>query len=416
MKKSFSIILVILMVICTFSLLTFFGCKTEAAETTTAAETEAAETTTAAETEAAEDMNEPDPWILEMREGWENFDFEKFSYLTGPDEVPQTFQDELILTKGEVEKLRAGKEDGTPFTYAMCWHYIPGDYGAAQIDAIEKTAEYLGIKLIAETNADFDPIKLKSDIETVTGLKPDAIISTPIDPVTEKETYKIAVNAGIKISFLDFAPFDTINGVDYYGVSANLPYALGVMAGRVLGDAGVKNLGIVFYEQINFTLNQMDDAVRDTITNEYPDTKIIDEQGFDLVSDAFNSSAAIMQRNPDVDSFYTTWFEPAMQIVEACSTEGRSDIKISCVQADTPSLIDMVKGGNMYGMSTDSTWNMGQNVMLLAAYALLGKETPAYVTCPASVYTLDNIREQWDLSMHLPMPADLDEALKEAGL
>jgi ABC-type sugar transport system substrate-binding protein len=110
---------------------------------------------------------------------------------------------------------------------------------------------------------------------------------------------------------------------------------------------------------------------------------------------------------------------PAMHIVAAITEAGRlDDVIVVTFGIDEPTLINLVQGGPIKAITTDSPYLVGMNHAIQACYGLLDKplEQPSFVVCPTAVLELENVREIWDIAMHLPMSDTLDEALKEAGL
>jgi hypothetical protein len=56
------------------------------------------------------------------------------------------------------------------------------------------------------------------------------------------------------------------------------------------------------------------------------------------------------------------------------------------------------------------------NTATLCAYGVLGKEAPKLVTVPTLSVTADNLRDIWEVAYrNVPMPEEIDNALKELG-
>ena len=221
MKKEIQILFTILIVAAVVMTFSFIGCKKEvavettaAAETTAAVETTAVETTVAAETEVAEDMDVIDQWILDSREGYMKYIGDIPPTFKGPNGQTVTWsKDSLVLTKSEVKKIQEGN-----YKVAVAWHIQSGDYIAAWRQGILDTCEYLNLEIVAETDAGYDPGKQKADVETIVALKPDVIISVPIEPVTSAEAYRPAIDSGIKLALASNQPEGYIKGIDYIGI------------------------------------------------------------------------------------------------------------------------------------------------------------------------------------------------------
>ncbi len=428
MKKSMFLVMAVVIFAAIIAMIPLAGCKEEAAVETTAAETTAAETTaaetTVAETTAAEDMDVIDPYIVEIRKPWDalktiiNVDWK------GPDgETPQ-LDDTIYLTKAEVEKLRKGKPDGKPYTYAICANNTAGEYSmamnASENSGLQQFMKYCGVELVAYTSAEFDPVKQKSDVETVVALKPDVICAYATDPVTGAENFRPAVEAGIDLAFISTVPQGYQYGKDFIGIATNNPYEEGIYCANtmheLLGDEA--KVGYVFYDDVYFVCNYLDKGFIEYAEANYPNWTIY-KQGFVAEAQAGEAAAAIIQRNPDVQGFYTTYMVPAMHIVSAIQDAERADdIIVVTFGIDEPSLINLIKGGPIKAICTDSPFLVGMNHAIQACYALLDKplQQPSFVVCPTTMITRENVREIWEIAMHLPMSDTLKAALDEAGL
>jgi ribose transport system substrate-binding protein len=428
------LLLVFILITSISMLLTFSlsSCKEEAAETTaagtTAAETTAAETTaaetTAAETTVAEDMNEIDPFITEIREPWEALKTTIDVSWKGPDgETPQ-LDNTIWLTRAEVEKLRAGKPDGTPYTYAVVANNTAGEYSLSMNSGpnsgLWSFMEYCGVKQVAFTSAEFDPIKQKSDVETVVALKPDVICAYATDPVTGAENFKPAVDAGIPIAFISTVPQGYTYGKEFIGIATNNPWEEGIYCAQAMNDllGDEAKVGYVFYDDVYFVCNYLDQGFKTYADKNYPNWTIY-EQGFVAETQAGEAAAAILQRNPEVQGFYTTYMVPAMHIVAALTDADRlEDVVVVTFGIDEPTLINVIENGPVKALCTDSPYLVGMNHAIQACYALLDKplEQPSFVVCPTAMIVRENVREIWDVAMHLPMSDTLKEVIDKAGL
>ena len=75
------------------------------------------------------------------------------------------------------------------------WHQSSDFVSAVSRGAKDEFAK-LGINVVAETNANFDAGKQKSDIETVEAKKPSVMLSLPVDPTATASAYRDAGKAG----------------------------------------------------------------------------------------------------------------------------------------------------------------------------------------------------------------------------
>jgi len=105
----------------------------------------------------------------------------------GPHGETATPAASLALDPADEAKIKAGN-----YKAAFAWH-TASDYTTAVNQGAKDEFARLGIAVVAESNADFDAAKQKSDIETILAKKPSIILSLPVDPDTAPEVYRKAV-------------------------------------------------------------------------------------------------------------------------------------------------------------------------------------------------------------------------------
>jgi ribose transport system substrate-binding protein len=349
--------------------------------------------------------DETDPWIIEIREGLEKYRGQIL--FDGPQGQTPSWDTELVLTLDEVEKIRKGS-----YTAAIAWHGQQGEYTDALGGGIKDGLEHLGIKLVAEASADFDPAKQKTDVESMMALKPDVIITLPTDSVTSVATFRPVVAAGTKLVLISNQPDGYMHGKDFVGITTSMPYDQGKFMADAMADATKTNkVGIIFFDADFWIVNFIDDVVRDTLAEDYPHIEITAEQGFaNPATDIENGALAIIQRFPEVDTLYVSF--GALPAALACEAADREDIGVISQGLDKPYMQNMLSGGNIYAIITDSTYNIGVNAALLAGYGILDKPAPEYTISPSATITRDNLREMWKLAFRIvPFPKELEELM-----
>ncbi len=349
--------------------------------------------------------DETDPWIIEVREGLEKY--RGAILFDGPQGQTPSWDTELVLTLNEVEEIRKGS-----YTAAIAWHGQQGEYTDALGGGIKDGLKHLGIKLVAEASADFDPAKQKTDVESMMALKPDVIITLPTDSVTSVATFRPVVDAGIKLVLISNQPNDYVHGKDFVGITTSMPYDQGRFMADAMAQATKTNkVGIIFFDADFWIVNFIDGVVRDTIADEYPHIEIAAEQGFaNPATDIENAALAIIQRYPEVDTLYVSF--GALPAALACESAERDDISVISQGLDKPYMQNMLSGGNIYAIITDSTYNIGVNAALLAGYGILGKPAPEYTISPSATITKENLREMWKLAFRVvPFPKELEELM-----
>jgi ribose transport system substrate-binding protein len=353
-------------------------------------------------------------WLLEIREPLKGMRYEIPLESHGPDGQTPTWDTELVLTVAEVEKIRQGREDGTPYRLAT---NLDGDHGAftvAMEKGIRTVCDHLNIEIVALGDAEYDPTKQKSDIETLLALDPDIIIAAPVDRVTAAEAFRPAVDAGVNLVFWSNTPEGYVHGEDYVGISAADVYGEGVLNGTNLGEVvgGSGQVGFVVFGADFWICNYVDNLAREIVEMKHPGVEVVGYEGWATIPEAEGVAAAMIQRYPEIKGFYASWYDPALFVAAACQAAGRDDIKIATGGVDIPALVNMLSGGNIAALMTDMPFYMGLDHALVGAYGLLGKPCPVFTVCPVTSITKDNVKKVWGLAFNTPLPDEVAELVK----
>jgi ribose transport system substrate-binding protein len=315
----------------------------------------------------------------------------------------------LKLTEEEVNKIKEGN-----YKAAIVMHYAGNDWSTAQIAGLKETFKRMGIKVVAVTDANFKAEKQVSDIETVLAKDPDIIVSIPVDPVSTAEAYKKAADAGVKLIFMDNAPEGLKAGKDYVSVVSADNYGNGVAAAEImakkLGKKG--KVGVIFHDADFFVTKQRTEAFEKTIKEKYPDIKIVARGGITTPSDGEKVASGMLTKHPDLDGIFVVWDVPAEGAVAAARTAGRDDLVITTIDLGTNVALEIASDGIVKGLGAQLPYDQGIAEAILAGYALLGKEAPAYVAVPSLKVTKENVLDAWKLVYHKNAPEPIQDIAK----
>jgi ribose transport system substrate-binding protein len=316
----------------------------------------------------------------------------------------------LELTPDEVKKIKEGK-----FTAAIAMHSTGNDWSAAQVKNLKETFAKMGVEVVAVTDAQQKPEKLVTDIETILAMKPDILVSLPLDPVSTVQVYKKAVAAGVKLVFMDSAPNELKAGTDYVSVVSADNYGNGVAAAHIMGDVlGKKGkIGVIYYAGDLFVTNQRRDAFIKTITEEYPDIEILAKSGTPDSNEAEKIASGMLTKYPDMDGMFVVWDASAEGAMAAARNNGRNDLKIVTIDLGANVALSMAEGGMIKGLGAQLPSDQGIAEAILGGYALIGKEAPAFVALPALPVTKENVLDAWKTIYHVDAPAEIQAAAKK---
>jgi ribose transport system substrate-binding protein len=309
-------------------------------------------------------------------------------------ETPSPASD-VTLTDKELTKIKAMNA-----TAAIVMHYGGNDWSRAQINGLKTQFAAMGIKVLAVTDAGFKPEKQVSDIETIMAQKPSIIVSIPTDPTATAGAYRAAAKAGTKLVFMDNVPTGFVAGKDYVSVVSADNYGNGVAAAHLMAKAlkGEGDIGLVFHAADFFVTKQRYDGFKATIASDYPNIKIVAEQGIggpDFSGDAEKAASAILTSNPTIKGIWAVWDVPAEGVISAARVAGRDDLAITTIDLGENVAISMAQGGFVKGLGAQRPYDAGVVEAKLAGYALLDKQAPAFVALPALPVTRETLLDGW---------------------
>ena len=353
--------------------------------------------TTAADTTSTEGPSACDP-------GSALADLQDTVLSTGPNGETPVAASTVELTDAERQQVA---DMGA--TAAIVMHYGGNDWSQAQIDGLQATFDELGIEVVAVTDANFEPDRQVSDIETVLAQSPDIIVSIPTDPTATANAYQQAAEQGVEIVFMDNVANDMVQGEDYVSVVSADNYGNGVVAAHLMAEAldCEGTVGVVFHAADFFVTAQRYEAFTATITENYPGITIAAEQGIggpDFSGDAEQAAAAMLTSNPDLDGIWAVWDVPAEGVLAAARTAGREDLIVTTIDLGENVGISISQGGPVYGLGAQRPFDQGVAEATLAAYGLLDKEAPPYVALNALPVTAENLAEAWETVYHSDPP------------
>jgi ribose transport system substrate-binding protein len=326
----------------------------------------------------------------------------------GPNGEKATPTSALRLTPREVAKVRSGDHSA-----ALVWHE-ESDFTEAVTAGVSDEFRRLGIRVVAETSANFDPAKQKADIETVAAKKPDVMLTLPIDPVITASAYTEIARQGTKIVVLSNLPQGLRHGRDYVAVVTDDLFDMGKRAADALAAAvgGEGELGYFFLDANSFVANQRDEAFLRTITANYPRIKVAARQGIADPNKAQEQANGTLVSHPDLDGVYATFSQPPGDgVLAALRANGNTTTKIVSLDLDEPLALDLANRGNTFALIADRAYELGSAMAKCAAYGLLGKRAPPFVVVPALTITRSNLVEGYRESLNRDPPASVMKAL-----
>src|SRR5262249_905092 len=127
-------------------------------------------------------------------------DSQPLGVTVGPHGESATPTSALTLTPAEIARMRAAR-----YTVALVWHES-SDFTTAVTAGARAVFDRLGMKIVSESDADFDEAKQKSDIETAMARRPSAMLALPVDPEILAPAFQAVSRQGTKLVLLSVVP------------------------------------------------------------------------------------------------------------------------------------------------------------------------------------------------------------------
>lgn len=327
---------------------------------------------------------------------------------TGPHGETPTSAASVTLTARQEQQIK-----DSHFTAALVWHEMSEYSSAVNAGALDEFSR-LGIDVIAQTNASFDAARQKSDVETVLAKKPSIIVSLPVDPASAAPIYAPALEAGVKLVFIDNSPAGYEHGKDYVTIVSDDLFQMGSKAAVAMADAlgGKGKLGYIYHEADFYVTNQRDQAFKSTIEKNYPEMQIVAESGLVDPARSEETAQAMIVQHSDLDGIYVTWAEPALSVLSALRSAGNTHTKIVTLDLNEPAGLDMVNGGSVAALVADEAYTIGVTAARAAAAAMIGQASAPFLVVNAVTVTRENVPEGWKTSLNKDVPPSIANALK----
>jgi ribose transport system substrate-binding protein len=231
----------------------------------------------------------------------------------------------------------------------------------------------------------------------VLAMKPSIIVTIAVDPTSAAKAFKPAVDAGTKLVIMTTPPEGYKAGKDFVSIVTEDLAKAGRDNAEILGDAlGKKGeVGYLTFNANFWFTNQRDKSFKQWLAYEYPDIKIVDEEGFADETATQTIAAAMIAKNPNMKGIYVSWATAAQGVVAALKAAGRTDVKVVTNDLDTTLGAAMVSGTNVAGMVGNGSIGIGKGLALAGAYGVLGKTAPALVASDPTKVTKANLVEGW---------------------
>lgn len=317
----------------------------------------------------------------------------------------------LKITPEQAAKIKAGN-----FTVAIAMGWLGDDWASEQLKGLKETFAKLGIKVVAETNANWDDAKQIADLEAISVLKPNLVVSIPLNGKTTASAFKKLRQNGSKIVFIDQAVEGMNPGADYVSIVSSDNLALGMYLADLLAEAigGSGEVGAMYFANDFYVTNLRYEGFVARMMVKYPKMKLVTAAGHDDPNKGQEVAQAMLARYPNIKGLYSSWSIPAMGAVTAATVAGKkpANFKIVCENFDQIVAANMAKNGLIAGISSQRPYDQGVAEATLGALALIGEKTPSYVVVPPLAVQRSTLATGYKTIYRTELPGALAAELK----
>jgi len=328
-------------------------------------------------------------------------------YSKGPNGEETAPASAVTLTDAEISQVKAGQ-----YTAALLWAGA-GEWYNGLTDGAKAEFEKLGITIVATADAQFDPAKQQTDVETAMALNPDIILTLVVDPVSGARAFQTAVDKGVALVLADNGVDGYVAGEQYVGIVTGNHFGMGRGSADLMNEAlgGKGEIGYIWFDADYFVTNNRDFSFACWLKDKYPDIKIVAKGGFTEEPKTEEVASAMLVQHPEIKGIYVSWDVAAEGVIAALRSAGRKDVVVVTEDLGATNDLDMAQGGSMYGKTIDLPYQIGETMAKMAAYKLLGKEAPKFVVVDLMKVKKDNLVEAWQRALNMQPPADILSAL-----
>ena len=318
----------------------------------------------------------------------------------------------IKITDEQAAKIKAGN-----FTVGLSMGWLGDDWASEQLIGLKETFEKYGVKVVAETNANWDDAKQIADLDTIAVLKPSLVVSIPLNGKTTAAAFKAIKDGGAKVVFIDQAVEGMDPGKDYVSIVSSDNLALGMYIADELAKAigGKGEVAAMYFANDFYVTNLRYIGFVARLMAKYPDIKLVAAVGHDNPDKGQEVAQAVLARYPKLNGMYASWSIPAMGAVTAAQTAGLTPDKFKIANENFDQIVaaNMAKNGFIAGISSQRPYDQGVAEASVGLLALIGEKTPPYVVVPPVAVNRGNLAASYKIIYRKERPAEMAADLKK---
>lgn len=331
----------------------------------------------------------------------------QFSHRKGPlGEKAYNLRDLKTLLRDVSSKDVAAKK----YSIAIAMHDVHNDWSQALLTGLQETTQKFGINVSLITDGEFNVDKQIADIENIIRLKPDLLITLPLDAKRLLPVLKKVAQAHIKLVFIDAVP-ENFPPEDYVGWAVGDGYRMGELSAEALVeslDSG-SEVAMLCWKNKMFTVDERTAGAKAYLSSS-ESVRIVDTCYFSDFHEIPDIIDTLLFSNPDLKGLWAVWDTPALEAINAIKKHNRL-IKVATCDLSKGVANELINGAYIVGIGVDHPYKQGEAEALLAIAALEKIQIPSYIVLPAQKVTRSNLSSSWNNIFHKNLPTELKEKL-----
>ena len=333
----------------------------------------------------------------------------------GPNGQAPTSASAVSLSAAEIAKFKALHRT---IRVATFWQ-VPSANGTLMLNGMKSAwaKDGLNVKIISTSYSNFDPSTQSNNIESQIVQKPDAMIGILDDPSSERAAVAKVNAAKIPVIFWDLPAGGSTK---YTSIVTSNGEQAGCLAADALASA-IHDHGDIAVLPMSYAFYPTDQRVAGFMARikSYPGIKVVATGygvGATTEANGVSQGEALLQRYPNIAGFFVSWLDPAMGVVSAARSLGRSNIAITSVDlAEENALLIAGCSSTLKASSTQLPYAEGQAEGKLLVKIMDGENVPRYVVTPTPIATHSDVLSVYQQVYQASAPAPLKAATAHCG-
>lgn len=325
----------------------------------------------------------------------------------GPHGEVATSAEDLVVPEVLAERARASS-----FSVGLVLHTSESDYARQQIAGISATLAGYGAQITGVVDCHYRVDAQLDALAQMAALRPDAVISIPVDNALTAQAHLEIARSGIKLVLMDNTPIGMRAGKDYSTLVSSDNFGNGQVAAWILGEhvphGGV--VAIVAFGVDYYATNEREIGFRKWMRENRADVTLKRVQFTELEA-AGEVVLGFLESNHDVNALFVAWDEPAMTIARTLRAAGRT-LPMTSMDLGNDIALEIARGEIVKGLGAQRPYDLGRAEARAVILALTGGEVPAWVALPAFPVTRANILTAYQAVWHKPAPEAIQAHLR----